>query len=587
MFIDIRSDYSLLESLLSPEKVIEFSKQQGWTHLGIADTNAGGLLDFYLLCKDAGIKPILGLSFTITDNLENITDSKVLLYAQNLSGYHNLVKLSSRANLEGKGTILLDWLKELGNDLLCVLPIGHSPNELSSEQGKNIIKNLQKLFKGKLFFGLYNRNTATDDVWLNKAKQNKTPYLFLSGAKYLLREDILAYKALRAIKEKNIISKIFEAIWLDESIESSKQRMIYYEHKDYYNKFLNLIDIDIPTPGLKVPRFAVPAPFKSSYEYLVDLCRKGYGVKSSEFTDKKQVSDRMKTELDVIQKCELSDYFLLVYGICQYCDSAGIPRGLGRGSVGGSLCAYLMDIHKVNPIKYGLLFERFLNPDRTRPLIFNEEQYLTDAPDIDLDIGQLQRQQAIDWLREKYGFVSKISTYTTLSAKICIRETVRTFGKIEGEAAYASSFVDALYGKMDSISKTYEKHEKFRNWAERNQEIYKVALKLEGLKKNSSIHAAGILISDQNIENKAPLTLLHTTGDEFKQDVCCSYDLDLAAKAALLKVDVLGIRTLNLLQDTIKLIESRGGLQKTTISAKEVEDKRTKKVWKEFLTQNA
>ncbi len=586
MFIDFKTDYSLLESLLTPEKLVEYAKSQGWSHVGIADTNSGGLLDFYLLCQDEGIKPLLGLSFLITDSLDTPTDSNILLYAQNLEGYHNLVKLSTKANLEGSGSLLTDWFKDLGNNLVCVLPIGNSPNELYSDQGNNIIKQLRNTFKGKLFYGLYNRDTATDDIWLAKAKENNTPYLFLSGARYFQREDCMAYKALRAIKEKNVIDRVFESIWLDESIEFAKTQFNYYQHAEYYQKFLDLININIPTPGLKVPSFAVPEPFKTSYDYLVDLCRKGYAAKSKEFSNKKLVSERMKTELDVIQKCNLSDYFLLVYGICQYCDEANIPRGLGRGSVGGSLCAYLMDIHKVNPIKYGLLFERFLNPDRTRPIVFNGEQYLTDAPDIDLDIGQLQRQQAIEWLRQKYGFVSKISTYTTLSARICIRETVRTFGKSEGEAGYVAGFVDALYGKMDSIKKTYEKQEKFRLWAEHNQEIYSVILKLEGLKKNASIHAAGLLISDQNIENKAPLKFLHTSGDEYKQDVCCSYDLDLASKASLLKVDVLGIRTLNLLQDTIKLIGMRKK-EEVPLSEKEAEEKRAKGVWKKFITEFA
>lgn len=582
-FVDLKTDYSLLESLLAPEKLVKHAKEKGWQYLGIADSNAGGLLDFYLLCKDEGIKPILGLSFNITDNLEKSTDSKVLLYAQNNNGYHNLIKIASKVNLEGKGNLLVDWLIEFGADLLCVLPIGNSPNELGSDQGISILKSLQKLFKKKLFFGLYNRDTAIDDIWIQKAKASNTPYLFLSGAKYFLSEDRLAYKVIRAIKEKTTIDRIFEPVWLDESLEASERRISGFEHRDYYDKFLALIDIDIPTPGLKVPRFAIPESFKTSYDYLVDLCRKGYSTKSDEFLDKKQVSARMKVELDIIRSCELADYFLLVYAICQYCDTHDIPRGIGRGSVGGSLCAYFLDIHKVNPIKYGLLFERFLNPDRTKPIMFNGEQFLTDCADMDLDIGQLQRQQAIDWLKEKYGFVSKISTYTTLSAKICVRETIRTFGKSEGEAGYAAGFVDAMYGKMDSIIKTYEKHEKFREWAEKNQEIYQVILKIEGLKKNSSIHAAGILISDQSIENKSPLTLLHTTGDEFKQDVCCSYDLDLAAKAALLKVDILGIRTLNLLQDTVKLIKSRE--VQNMVGA--TEEDNGKRVWKQFLTEHA
>jgi DNA polymerase-3 subunit alpha len=602
MFIDFRTDYSLLNSLVSIEKLFKkdksdepcWAKKQGWDFVGICDDNAGGLLDFYLAAKENGIKPIIGIRFRITDKLEAPTDAEILLYAQNVNGYHNLIKLSSKASLEGKDSLLLEWLGQLNQDLLCVLPVGSSPNELRSEQGKLIHKRLNELFKDKIFYGLMNRDTAVDDIWLEKAKEKDTKYLFLSNVKYFLSEDIEAYKVLRAMNEKTILGKTMEAVYLDESLEAAKERYKWYEHKSYLQKFVDMINIEIPTPGLKVPKFAVPQPFKDSYEYIVSLCRDGYKKKLSEFPDSKQVSERMKTELDVIKKCELADYFLLVFGICQYCDNHNVPRGLGRGSVGGSLVAYLLDIHKVNPLEYGLLFERFLNPDRTRPIMFNGEQYLTDAPDIDLDIGQIQRQEVIDWLREKYGFVSKIGTYTTLSAKNCIRETVRTFGRPEYEADYASGFVESKFGKTDSVEKTYEKNQKFAAWAEKNQDIYKVILKLEGLKKNSSIHAAGILISDQNIENKAPLTLLNTTGDEFKQDVCCAYDLDLAAKSALLKVDILGIRTLNLLQDTVTLIKELNlqaptptKVEEVKPTEKEQEAARAKKVWGDFVAANS
>lgn len=575
MFIDLHTDYSLLESLIkidtddrkSPpikdDNLIAHAILNKWEYMGIADNTAGGLLDFYLACKEAKIKPLLGLRFFITNNLESITDSQIILYAQNNNGYHNLLKLFSKAATDGfkndNVNLLIEWMEgDLGKDLVCILPIGESPNESKSDVGDKVAQDLRRLFKGKLFFGLYNRNCAIDDIWLEKAKANNVPYLFLSNAKYLKTNDIKAYRVLRSISEKTTLDRLFESVWLDESIEAAEKTFAMCTHKDYLKKFLDLINLDIPTPGLKVPQFPVPAPHKDSYDYLVALCRKGYKEKLEEFDTpekKKACVDRLKIELDVMKRCNLSDYFLLVYDICNYCDENGVPRGLARGSCAGALTAFLLDISRVNPLTYDLLFERFLNEDRTRPVEFNGEIYLTDAPDIDLDVGQIQRQQVIEFLRERYGHVAKIATYTTLSAKACVKDVIRVFGRSEKEAMYVASSIEIRFGKSDSLEDTYKKSDKFREWADRNKEIYETALKLENIRKNASQHAAGLIISSEPVENRAPLFLANSTGDEFKRDTCVAYSLDFAAKAGLLKVDILGIRGLNVLQDTTELIK--------------------------------
>lgn len=1018
MFLDIRTDYSLLSSLIKIDDIVKLAKEKQWSYLGIADESAGSLLEFYLECKANGVKPILGLRFRVTNSLEHTTDSKIILYAQNLRGYHNLLKLSSKACIDGfkddDSNLTIDWLEgELGRDLLCVLPISESPNELCNDIGADIISKLQKIFKGRLFFGLYNRDTATDDIFLRKAEAKGTPYLFLSNAKYTKTDERLAFKVLRAISEKNTVERLFETIWLDESIETSEKRYQNYKHTDYMAKFVSMIDLDIPTPGLKVPKFPVPQGFKTSYDYLVHLCREGYRAKIEEFDTKEKVEackKRMAIECDVIRRCELSDYFLLVYDICKYCDESRIPRGISRGcltpdssvrvldgykkicdvdtndlvissdgcynrvlntfqymvsedmveikhrfsnffdkplftkdhkilavkntnisnspkhrnfkyptytktldlgrkpeyiaakdiergdflcvpiteessldidrfdlveyigdnakctyddnfiyvktaikttsdicirynsrllgvdrltlkrvikgvikqssysniinerceelgflslaewdsainlgkniltkvhrfiecdadflkilgmyisdgwghsrggrsigfgfhsdnnkdqikfvndffskrgfnfcnlqhkkrrlvqiqvnsflmynffeslvdkyaanknihplikqlpikkleslvtglmlgdghikkrvmdkscydsinlslvcdlreilikmgipssvacrepdiskmrpswsyklqiagndlfgvrkfygyyrdedyiyipvmsvktkgykgpvydlevennpsfrtssyvvhnSAGGCLIAFLTDISRTNPLTYNLLFERFLNEDRTRPLLFNGETYLTSAPDIDLDVGQLQRQQVIEFLRTKYGFVAKIATYTTLSSKACIKDTIKAFGRAQWEADRASHMIEVRFGKSDSLSKTYEKNPDFKQWADNNRKIYDCALYLEDVKRNVSLHAAGILVSGEDIGNSAPMFLANSTGDEFKQDTCIAYSLDLAEKAGLLKVDILGIRTLCSLSDAIDLI---------------------------------
>lgn len=554
MFIDINTDYSLLKSLIKIEDLVKYAQEKQWPFIGISDENAGGLLDFYIACTAANIKPVLGVTFNVSDDVESQPKGKIILYAKNVKGYFSLIKLFSRASVEGsvsgKSTILLEWLENIKQDLLVVVPFGQHPILSKVDFAEAI----QKLFGEDLYYGLYDRELGIDDYW--KREYGDRRYLFLSAAAFFKPEDALAYKTARAISERSTIERLFEMVYPENNILNAEDKYLSYPYKEYHNEFLAKINVVIPTPGLKVPKFPIPSQYKDSYEYLLHLCRKGYAAKKSEF-DAKKVKDRMKVELDVIKKCKLADYFLMVYGICQYCDENDIPRNFSRGSCSGSLIAYFLDISRTNPLEFNLLFERFLNEDRTRPLEFEGQDYLTDAPDIDLDIGQLQRQQVIDFLREKYGHVAKICTYTTLSTKAVLKDVIKAHGKSEREAAIVSGYVESVFGRNDTLVETLAKNEKFKDWVSRNQKVYDVALKLEGIKKNLSIHAAGLLISDENIANRAPFIPAYTTGDEMKKDICAAYDLDFAAKAGLLKVDILGLRTLNCIQDTIKLIKSR------------------------------
>lgn len=554
MILDVRTDYSLLNSLIKIEDLIEFCKSKSWQCIGVADTNAGGLLDFYLSCKEANIKPIFGLRLYVTHDLDKPTKDEIILYPKNFLGYKALLKISTKASVDGfkngQPNLLVDWLEGQCDEMLCVLPVADSPVASKTEESAKIVKKLQNIFGKRLYYGLYDRDTATDDIWLKKAEASKTPFLPLSGAKYLSKGDLDAFKTLRAIASQGLVEKLFETIYLDESLETATTKI---KSNKLLEEFISQIDLNIPCPGLKVPKFKVPEGFETSYDYLVHLCRMGFADKRQEF-DKNQCSERMKLELDVMKRCELADYFLLVYDICKYCDENDIPRGISRGSAGGSLVCYLLDVSRINPLEYNLLFERFLNEDRTRPIQFEGETFLTDAPDIDLDVSQLHRQQIIDFLQKKYGFVAKISTYTTLTSKNCLKSVIRAHGGSEVQAKWVADNVEVVFGKNKSIETTYKESEKFRTWADSNKKLYDIALKLEDVKKNCSIHAAGLLVSNEDISNKCPLILANHTGDEFKQDVCSAYSLDFSAKAGLIKIDLLGLRTLNLLQDTIKML---------------------------------
>ena len=502
----IKTHNSLLSSLIKETDLIDYASKNNLTALTITDNNMYGVLDFYHLCKKNNIKPIIGLEVSIEDY-------NIVLYCKNYDGYKNLIYLSTKLS---EGNITIQLLKEYSSNLICIIPF--SSNSLYDGLKEIYVD----IFQG--YSNYLERNKLKGD---NLVYLNKTLYLDKKEAEYI--------KYLESIKSgmpandidisKDNYIKNYEDIKKDYPDDLKNNRYIY----DNCNFELKISDNLLPI---------YPCPDGlDSYDYLKKLCIEGlkriFGT-----TVNKVYKERLKYELDVINKMGFCNYFLVVWDYVKYAKEHDILVGPGRGSAAGSLVSYLLNITTVDPIKYNLLFERFLNPERVT------------MPDIDIDFEYTKREEVVNYCIEKYGLkkVAPIITFGTLGAKQAIRDVGRAM-----EISLKS--IDHLCGLIDSkltLKDNYNKNDKIREYLDINQnfrQLYKIASRIEGLKRHTSIHAAGIVMSNVDLDTVIPLDKGHsnfyTTG----------YSMEYLEEIGLLKMDFLALRNLTLIKDILDEIE--------------------------------
>ena len=314
-------------------------------------------------------------------------------------------------------------------------------------------------------------------------------------------------------------------------------------------------------PGVKLPQIIIDQKYynalnipntSSNYQFLRKLCHKGVLEKG---VDKKQncqvYYDRVKTELSLFEELGFIDYVLLNWDILNFCHENKIPTGPGRGSAAGSLVLYLIGVTKVDPIEYELYFERFVSKSRAKKIIVNDQVFLDGSllADVDNDIAYERRQEVIKFIEEKYkGKTCKILTLNTLSSKLCIKECGKIVGELpESSVNEVSDLIPKKFGKVGSLKASCEENEKFKEWAVDNKKIFEIALKIEGLVKNTGVHPSGIAISHYKLEDIMPL---QTTGEG---DLVSGYDMNNVASLCV-KFDILGLRTLSVIQDVCQQI---------------------------------
>lgn len=286
----------------------------------------------------------------------------------------------------------------------------------------------------------------------------------------------------------------------------------------------------------------------SNYEFLRQLCLNAVKEKGiDKLPNKKEYYERTKMELEILNELGFVDYILLTWDVLNFCKESGIPTGPGRGSAAGSLVLFLVDITKIDPIKYDLFFERFISKNRAKPKGVEDGVTFFDGgllPDVDNDIDFLRRQEVIHYIEDKHkGKTCKILTLNTLSGKLCIKECGKIVGEYsEEDVNHVSDMIPKQYGKVKPLAEAIDESEKFGEWAENNPEVFKIARKLENLHKNTGVHPSGIAISYQNLEDIMPL---QSTPDG---DLVSGYDMNWVAELAV-KFDILGLRTLSVIHD--------------------------------------
>jgi DNA polymerase-3 subunit alpha len=325
----------------------------------------------------------------------------------------------------------------------------------------------------------------------------------------------------------------------------------------------NFESLNIPMLGVRMPTFFIEEKYKkelgldpkvSNKDFLITLCRNGF--KKLQFAknspEYKNYAERVKYELNTFEELGFTDYILLVWDILNFCKVNNIPTGIGRGSAAGSLVLYLIEVTKIDPLKYGLYFERFVSKIRAKKTIVDGITYLDGSLmcDVDIDIDYYRRPEVLKYLEEKFmGKTAKILTFNTLSSKLVIKEVGKIFGmKPEEEMTHVTSMIPKIHGQIEDLDKAYESVKEFRDWCDENKETYDIAIKLKDLIKNKGVHPSGVMISYYDLAGNCPVEL------SSDKDIVSSYDMNQVSLFSL-KVDILGLRGVSVVDDVCKILK--------------------------------
>ncbi len=501
--LNIKTNYELLSSIIKIDDLINYALKNNINVLGITDSNLFSFMEFYESCKKNNIKSVIGIDL-------EVNDIRFILYAKNFEGYQNLCRIVSQKNID---SLSLENIKNNKDNLLCVL---RNINNESYEI-------LSKVF---------------DEVYISYNNElNKKDALIISD-KVLYMNEILCFnesdyeylKYLKMIKDGKTIDNIEEYNFENNSFNLKINSFDLKTNEE----FIKLIDLELPKFSFKLPKYK-----SNSNEYLKSLCKKGLEKRlNNNVTD--IYKNRLLYELDVIENTGFVDYFLIVYDIVLYAKKNNIYVGPGRGSAVGSLVSYSLGIIDIDPLKYNLMFERFLNPNRVS------------MPDIDIDISDIKREELIEYVRVKYGYdkVANIITFSTLLPK----QVLRDVGRVLNISVNKMDTLLSLLKDKDSLE-ILENNSKYKDLILFNKEYIKlldISKKLEGLKKHASIHAAGIVIDSEPLTNKVPL---------FKSgnNILVGFDKKHIEELGILKIDLLSIRNLSIIDEVLNKIKETTG----------------------------
>lgn len=498
----IKTDNSLLSSLINIDELIKYALKNNISSLSITDNNMYGVIEFYNKCIINNIKPIIGLKLTIENK-------KIILYCIDNNGYKNLIKLST---INSEKTIDYDNLKKYSASLICIVLY----------KDMDIYETLEKIYE-KIYIGYKNE--------FEYEKIQNTNKVYINQICYLNEFDDIYLKYLTAIKNSQLIENVENVLINNNLILEKDLLKLNFDLTNNY-EITKMCNIKIEHEDNLIPKFKCPDSL-DSYTYLKKLCIDGLKKIFGNTVNKIYV-DRLKKELEIINKMGFCNYFLIVWDYVKYAKENSILVGPGRGSAASSLVAYVLNITTIDPIKYNLLFERFLNPERIT------------MPDIDIDFEYRYRDAMVKYVISKYGIknVAPIITFGTLGAKQAIRDVARTM-------SIELKMVDNLCKMIDSnltLLENYNKNSKIKNYISINEELknlYKVATKIEGLKRHTSIHAAGVVMCDKPLDEIIPLDKSH---NDF---YVTGYSMEYLESLGLLKMDFLALKNLTLIKDTI------------------------------------
>ncbi|MDI6600521.1 MAG: DNA polymerase III subunit alpha [Thermoanaerobacteraceae bacterium] len=558
--LHLHTEYSLLDGACRIPELVKTAKDMGFDSIAITDHGSMyGVIDFYRECENQGIKPIIGCEVYVAQRTMKDCDPvldrdqyHLILLAKDNTGYSNLVKLVSKASLEGfyyKPRVDHELLKEYHEGLIalsaCVA--GEIPSRLSYgdyKGAKEIALMYRDMFgEGNFFLEIQDHGLAVEKnvtiELINLSKETGIPLVATNDVHYIYREDAQAQDILLCIQTNKKVDDQdrlrFESpeFYLKSSDEMAELFHYIPEAIENTARIAEKCNVNFEFDRVYLPEFPVPEGY-DNFSYLKKLCYDGLSVRYDHAT--KELTDRLDYELSVIQKMGYVDYFLIVWDFIRFARENNIVTGPGRGSAAGSLVAYTLGITRIDPIRYNLLFERFLNPERVS------------MPDIDCDFCYERRNEVIDYVVKKYGQdrVAQIATFGTMAARAAIRDVGRALNMSYSEVDSIAKMIP--FELNMTIDKALELNPdlKARYVSDENvKNLIDMAKRLEGLPRHTSTHAAGVVISKFPLTDIVPL-------QKSEDAVITQFPMGTLEELGLLKMDFLGLRTLTVIRDAIE-----------------------------------
>ncbi len=562
--LHVHTEYSLLDGSGKIKEMIHRTKELGMDSLAITDHGVMyGVIDFYKSCQAEGIKPIIGCEVYVAPNsrldreLGNSEERyyHLVLLAENNTGYQNLMKIVSNGFLEGfyyKPRVDCEILEKYSEGIIALSAClgGEVANNLLKgfyEEGKKAALKLQKIFgEGNFFLELQDHGMeeqkSTNQGLLRMSQETGIKLVATNDIHYTFAEDadphdiLLCIQTQKKVTDENRMRYEGGQYYLKSPEEMLTIFPYAKEALENTYEIAKRCNVTITFGEYKLPVYPVPAPFHA-LEYLKQLCMEGLKERYQPVPE--DLWERLEYELTTISNMGFVDYFLIVWDFIKYARDNGIIVGPGRGSAAGSIVSYSLGITDIDPIKYNLLFERFLNPER-----------LT-MPDIDIDFCYERRQEVIDYVTRKYGKdkVVQIVTFGTMAARAVLRDVGRALDLPYAQVDIVAKMIPTELGI--TIEKALEANKDLRQLYESNQEVkylIDMSKRLEGLPRHTSMHAAGVVIGKSSLDEYVPLS---RSSDD---SVTTQFTMTTLEELGLLKMDFLGLRTLTVIQNAEKLI---------------------------------
>ena len=568
--LHVHTEYSLLDGAARIGDLLDAAKNFGMNSIAITDHGTMyGVVNFYKAAGKRGIKPIIGCEVYVAprtrldkDKVEDVRPYHLILLAENNEGYKNLVKLASLASTEGfyyRPRVDKDILRKYHGGLIalsaCV--VGEIPRAIlrgDFSHAKELVAEYVEIFGRDNFF-LEIQNHGLDEEFKVREVLKKfsaelnVPLVATNDSHYVRREDsdfhdlLLCLQTNRKLDDERRLKFPSDDYYLK---SPAQMRELFADTPEACDNTLRIAErcnVTLEFGKFQMPEFPLPDGYVDAADYLRDLCNKKLPTRYETLTP--EIMTRLNHELEIIHGMGYDGYFLIVHDFIDFARRKKIPVGPGRGSAAGSLVAYLLGITELDPIKYGLLFERFLNPERVT------------LPDIDVDICYIRRDEVINYVRNRYGAekVSQIATFGTMAAKASIRDVARVLNYSYSQSSEIVKLIpNVLNITLDEALKTSKE---LRDDYDTNPDTRKVidfARKLEGLPRHTSVHAAGVVISKIPLDEIVPLQISNGM-------LITQYDKDAVEELGLLKMDFLGLRTLTIIAETLANIKTSRGIE--------------------------